>query len=154
MEKGTPAWKRYTTPGCEGCDNYQVCSPLDLQIVTTYRQMHFADIILDKVRFVGLPANCASLIVIFLLGISFGISSFFGISLGIFSFFWIISGRQFCPCHCFPISPIKMTYCKTFFDISPILLLLSRNQSSGNNTTVAPQLVSDSKVSQVDVLSS
>ena len=22
--KGTPAWKKYTTPGCEGCDNYQV----------------------------------------------------------------------------------------------------------------------------------
>ena len=24
MEKGTPAWKRYTTPGGEGGDNYQV----------------------------------------------------------------------------------------------------------------------------------
>ena len=22
--KGTPAWKKYTTPGCEGCDNYEV----------------------------------------------------------------------------------------------------------------------------------
>ena len=23
--KGTPAWKRYTTAGCGGCDNYEVC---------------------------------------------------------------------------------------------------------------------------------
>ena len=35
MEKGTPAWKKYTTPGCEGCDNYQVWSDVTLAIEDT-----------------------------------------------------------------------------------------------------------------------
>ena len=54
-----------------------------------------------------------------------------GTAFTILAMFWYIWGGQFCPCYCFSIFPINMTYCKTFFDISPILLLLSRNQSSG-----------------------
>ena len=63
-----------------------------------------------------------------------------GTAFTILAMFWYIWGGQFCPCYCFSIFPINMTYCKTFFDISPILLLLSRNQSSGKNTKVTPKL--------------
>ena len=63
-----------------------------------------------------------------------------GTAFTILAIFWYIWGGQFCPCYCFSIFPINMTYCKTFFDISPILLLLSRNQSSGKNTKVTPKL--------------
>ena len=39
--KGTPAWKRYTTAGCGGCDNYEVCFARVILILMNFWILHW-----------------------------------------------------------------------------------------------------------------